>query len=539
MRSVAITITHARARRNARLATLALLPWLLAVALGPARAQAKVYFSAFLATGGTGIERAGFDGNALETLQFEPTGFEDDLAVDAVHGRLYWTDTNASVISSANMNGTDAQIVLDDFGSEPLGIALDVAHGKMYFTDREGVNRANLNGSEAELLSKEPARGFIAVDPAAQQMYWTDWPSGDIKAAAMAREPVVTNLVTKQAAPFGIAVDHAGGKVYWLQLNLNKKKNEKEEIRRANLDGTEVQTLLERPGAGFEGGLAINPAAGKLYWTEAVAHDIGVSNLNGETAQTLFSTGEDIPEGVAVETSNPHPTNTSPPVIEGGAQVGIPLSCNAGTWTGIGAISLSYQWGIVGATAIEGAIASTFVPSVEETGSLLVCVVTAADAVETSTATSAAVSVGAFPSAPVTLGRTPLVAGIALAQLRSRGTKASVPVFTSMAGTATLRAIPLTRRAIPRRPRAAPHRARRALRRARSTRVAKPRRRTTRPRRPAKRRIITVSRRLSAGRGTIILNGLVPGTTYWLVLTISSGDGQTVKDTATLRVTRR
>src|ERR1700682_381794 len=109
--------------RNAGVATLAML---VATALAPVGAQARVYFSAFLAQGGTGIERAGFDGGGLETLQFEPTGFEDDLALDALDGKMYWTDTNASVIWSANMNGTGAQIVLDDFGQEPLGIALDV-----------------------------------------------------------------------------------------------------------------------------------------------------------------------------------------------------------------------------------------------------------------------------------------------------------------------------------------------------------------------------------------------------------------------------
>jgi Low-density lipoprotein receptor repeat class B len=505
--------------RNAGVATLALL---VAMALAPVGAQAKVYFSAFLAQGGTGIERSAFDGSALETLQFEPTGFADDLALDTLDGKMYWTDTNASVIWSANLNGTDAQIVLDDFGQQPLGIALDVANGKMYWTDAEGVKRAALDGAKPELLAKAPARGFIALDLVAQQMYWADLASGDIKTAPMTVEPTVTNVISKQSCPFGIAVDHAGGKLYWLELEINelneKKKCKKEDaILRANLDGSDVQPLLERPGAGLEGGLAIDPAAGKLYWSETAAHDIGVSSLDGSQPQTLLSTGEDSPEGLAVDTADPHPANTTAPVVEGNAQVGSPLSCNPGTWTGTGPLFFGYQWAIVGATAIEGASASTYVPSAEQAGIMLVCVVTAADNVETSVATSAAVAVAPFPSGPpppsLTVVHTRLIAGIALARLTGAGTRARIPVFTSLAGIATLKATPI-------------HKSHKRAPRSRSKRAVQP-------------KPITVTESLRAGRTTITLKRLVPGTAYRLLLTIRSADGQVTRDTATLRLVSR
>jgi DNA-binding beta-propeller fold protein YncE len=504
---------------------------LLLGSLLPMGAQAKVYFTAFLAGGGTGIERGGFEGGGLETLQSEPTGFADDLALDIPDGKMYWTDTNASVIWSSNLNGTDAQIVLDDFGAEPLGIALDVAGGKMYWTDSAGVKRASLDGSGEELLSREPARGFIALDPATSQMYWADFKSGDIKTSAMAPGAAVTDLVTKQSSPFGIAVDPVAGKVYWLDLNLEKRKKEDDEIRSANLAGGEVQTLVERPGAGFEGGLAIEPTSGKLYWTEAETHDVAVSNLNGSQAETLFSTGEDIPEGLAVETVDPHPTNTVAPSIEGTAQVGSPLSCDPGTWTGTGPVSFAYEWGVVGGTAIEGADASTYVPFGEQQGEQLDCVVTAADNVGASSAASSAVSVTAFASAPapfvVTVVETPLIAGIAIAKLTISGTTARVPVFTSLAGTATLTATP----------------AREASSRSSSSRNSRRAHGATSGpvgsalmRRP---RAITVRHSLAAGRGTITLEKLVRGTTYRLALTVTGLGGQVARDAATLIVAAR
>jgi hypothetical protein len=497
--------------RNATVATLALL---IATVLAPAQAQAKVYFSAFLPKGATGVQRAGFDGSGLQTLQSEPVGFEDGLAVDPTAGKMYWTDTEAGVISSANMNGTETQIMIDDSGEEPLGVALDVAGGKIYWTDAEGVKRANLNGSERQLLTKEPARGLLALDLTAQQIYWADWPSGDIKTAAMAPEPTVTNIIIKQPAPFGVAVDHAGGKVYWLELNLNKKKREKNEIRRANLDGTQPETLVERPGAGFEGGLAIDPAAGKLYWGEAETHDIAVSNLDGSQAQTLFSTGESIPVGLAIETSEPHPTDTAPPFIEGSAQVGNPLRCNPGSWTGVGPIFVGYQWGTAGGSAVEGATGSTYVPSFEDVSNTLVCMVSAADNVDTSTATSAGLKVAAFPSAVVTQQYLRLVAGIAYSRLRSTGTRARVPVFTSLPGIATLKATPIGKRR-------------------RSNRSSGFKR--------SKHNLLTVivRQRLLTGRGMITLKRLVPGASYRLLLTIRGVDGQVASDSATLKVAKR
>src|SRR2546430_1483417 len=199
-------------------------------------------------------------------------------------------------------------------------------------------------------------------------MYWADWPTGTLKTAAMAPEAAVSDVLTKQPAPFGVALDAAAGKLYWLQLDFSKKRTETEAIKRANLDGSEPQLLVERPGAGFEGGLALDPAAGRIYWTEAAAHEIDVANLDGSDARTLLSTGEDSPVGLALETADPRPANTAPPSIEGVAQVGSPLVCQPGSWTGTGPITLDYQWSLAGVGAIEGATSGGFVPSSHQGG---------------------------------------------------------------------------------------------------------------------------------------------------------------------------
>jgi hypothetical protein len=491
---------------------------LLALA-APARAQ--VYFTTFFAEGGTGVERAGLDGSGLQSLQFEPIGFADGIALDVAAGKMYWTETSAGAIWRANLNGSEAQTVLIDSGREPLGIALDLAHEQLYFTDLEGVKRARLDGTGVELITKEAARGFIALDLATQQMFWADWPSGTIRTAPMTGTPLVTSNDKGQPCPFGIALDETNGSLYWLGLEVKERpKCEKSAaIVRAKLDGSSPEAIVKRPGAGFEGGLAVDPVVGRLYWTEAEGHDLRSASLSGGGESVLLGTGGDFPVAIAVESSDPHPLNRTAPLVEGSAAVGAPLYCNPGSWTGIGPISFSYQWAPAGGNPIEGATSSVFVPPSELAGAALRCLVTAADAVETASAASPAVTIAPYPgSQPAPQ----LVAAIAMARMLAHGSKFSVPVFASLAGTATLEAIPQPGAHGPR---------------AHARRLSTPLR--PRVRRRSTPRAIVVTRSIHAGRNAIVLTDLRAGRVYVLRLTVTGAEGQTAKSSSALRVAHR
>ncbi len=489
---------------------------LLALASG---ARAQVYLTTFYAEGGTGIERAAFDGSARESLEFQPIGFADGLALDVAAGKVYWTETSAGTIWRANLNGSEAQTILIDSGREPLGIALDLAHAQLYFTDAEGVKRAELDGTGAELLTKEPARGFIALDLATQQMFWADWPSGTIRTAPTTGTTLVTTIVKGQPCPFGIALDESNANLYWLGLEVKERpKCEKSAaVVRAKLDGSEPRAIVKRPGAGFEGGLAVDPAAGRLYWTEAEAHDVRSAGLDGSEESVLFGVGGDFPVAVAVESADPHPVNSSAPLIEGSATVGAPLYCNPGAWNGIGPISFSYQWVPDGGSPIEGATSSIFVPSAELAGTALRCLVSAADAVETTSAASAAVTIAPYPTPPAS--RPQLVVAIASARMLVRSSRFAVPIFSSLAGDATLEAVPQP-----------------STRRARTGARHGAARGRLLGRRHAPARTIRVRKPVNAGRNSIALTHLDPGRVYLLRLTVSGDEGQTATSSAALRV---
>ena len=73
----------------------------------------------------------------------------------------------------------------------------------------------------------------------------------------------------------GVAVDPAAGKIYWANFSTS-------EIRVGNLDGTGTASILFTDPAGSgPSGVAIDPAGGKIYWTNQPTDQVRVGNLNG------------------------------------------------------------------------------------------------------------------------------------------------------------------------------------------------------------------------------------------------------------------
>lgn len=89
------------------------------------------------------------------------------------------------------------------------------------------------------------------------------------------------------------------------------------------------------------------------------------------------------------------PANTAAPAITGTAQVGQVLTVTPGTWDGVAAPTLSYQWN-ADAVAIEGATGTTYTPVVGDIGAVITVTETArnwkGEASETSAATAAVIA---------------------------------------------------------------------------------------------------------------------------------------------------
>jgi DNA-binding beta-propeller fold protein YncE len=71
------------------------------------------------------------------------------------------------------------------------------------------------------------------------------------------------DLIVNLASPRGIAIDAAGGRVYWTEQTGDRSGR----IRRANLDGSNVRSVKELTSV--PQGLALDTANGTLYLTNS------------------------------------------------------------------------------------------------------------------------------------------------------------------------------------------------------------------------------------------------------------------------------
>jgi sugar lactone lactonase YvrE len=160
-----------------------------------------------------------------------------------------------------------------------------VAAEALYWTDAGQIWRGNLDGSGATRLFQGFASD-LALDLADRKIYFTGdlpiggpGPSGRIWRMSFDGSRVET-VLQSWSAPGGIAL--GGGKMYWAEGTA---------IRRANLDGTGEQTLVQ--GAAFFDSVALDLSAGKMYWTRSGADQktaaVQRANLDGSGVEDLIA----------------------------------------------------------------------------------------------------------------------------------------------------------------------------------------------------------------------------------------------------------
>jgi len=247
----------------------------------------------WLDSGKQEINRSETDGAGIVTLAMplDPRGFQ----VDPAGGRIYWTEGSAGKVRRSDLDGSGPMDLATGLGF-PFGIALDGPSGMLLFAQSASPRFVGAipvgGGSPAQVTPTEPATPFaVAVDETRGKVYWTESGAPSRIRRANVDGTSVETLIDGSIDPLsrsqGLALDVGAGKMYWTDADLDR-------IYRANLDGTSQELLADASKVLISDptGIAIDPVRGKIYWADARLHTIQRANLDGTSPETVLGSAD-------------------------------------------------------------------------------------------------------------------------------------------------------------------------------------------------------------------------------------------------------
>jgi len=196
----------------------------------------------------------------MSAIASRPT---DEEAKNApASGRLFFLDLSGGRVLSANPDGSDLKTIINEGRKLPDGLVLDVAAGHIYWTNMGDPKRNDGSIMRSDLNGKN----MITIVP----------PGGTF-------------------TPKQLHLEKRSRKLYW-------SDREGMRVMRANLDGSEIETLVDtslgdsRPGSDptkWCVGIAVDTEGGKFYWTQKGGHHAGLGRI--------FRANIQIPQGQSAE----------------------------------------------------------------------------------------------------------------------------------------------------------------------------------------------------------------------------------------------
>jgi PKD repeat protein len=201
---------------------------------------------------------------------------------------LYYIEYTANAIKKLALDGSGTTAsVLDITGKAGAGMALDAVNNKIYFSDFEvtgtgNIWRMNLDGTGLTAIASNLTDPYgVAVDPAGGKVYWVDDLGNVSRANLDGSSPQIglVNIPTGQMR--AIALDLKNNKMYFYEVNA-------EILYVANLDGSNVTPLIT---ASYGYAILVDTVNNKLYYDEQNAGKLFQTNLDGTGQVTIDADG--------------------------------------------------------------------------------------------------------------------------------------------------------------------------------------------------------------------------------------------------------
>jgi len=120
------------------------------------------------------------------------------------------------------------------------------------------------------------------------RLFFLDLAAGRVLSANPDGTGLTTLVEEGRKLPDGLAIDIAAGHLYW--TNMGNPKANDGSILRSDLDGKNLTTIVPPGGTFTPKQLQIEKSTGKLYWCDREGTRVMRSNLDGSSIETLVDT---------------------------------------------------------------------------------------------------------------------------------------------------------------------------------------------------------------------------------------------------------
>ncbi|MDJ1493159.1 hypothetical protein QNI19_09475 [Cytophagaceae bacterium DM2B3-1] len=250
-------------------------------------------------TDGNSTYRRSIDGGGNEYNALLPISTSNRcMTVDRSAGKIYYGGFNA--LASANLDGTDFKVL---FQTDPRGPGivtdLEAINGKLYWTDSNNnqIKSANVDGSGTIqiLYGDSPSdqiTGVFGIAVVGTDIFWTDQNSQKIGKGTIDGAGTPSFMTVSGTAPlFPLDIDaiavNGTIRIYIVDQVSNINWGEPDRILWGNINGTSVSLSSLNalsPGTGGISStqfLTLEPAKQKVQWADNAGYSLMESNLDG------------------------------------------------------------------------------------------------------------------------------------------------------------------------------------------------------------------------------------------------------------------